>query len=188
ATPLMELYMGHSYNDAYVEAAIVLVFTLACSFLSSGNWMTWAMANAKAQMRPVGICVCLTQLASVALILAVMRWFHLGAPGAALASFIVSSLSAVFLLLPLGLRLAEVSLGTWIERTFVPGIAPASIAAVAWVTLDLWARPDSWFELGWLVAIGGLVYVAVLLGFCLEPRDKQDLAVVLAKAKTAVSL
>lgn len=188
AAPLLELYMGHVYNDAYIAAAFVLVCTLACSLVSSGNWMTWLMANAKAQMRPVGICVCLTQLVSVLLILVATRRFGIGAaPGAALASFIVSTLAAVFLMLPIGLRLANVSLKTWIERTFVPGIAPSCVAAVAWVALGLWVRPDSWFELGWCTAVGALVYVAVLLGWCLGPQDKQDLAVILFRAKASAA-
>lgn len=187
APRLMGLYMGHSYDDAYIEAALVLVFLFACSILSSGNWMTWCMANAKADMRPVGICVIVTQVANVALILVATGWFHLGAPGAALASFIVNSVSAVLLLLPVGLRLADVSLATWIERTFVPGVAPGCIAAVAWVALDLWVKPDSWLELGWCTVIGGLVYVAVLLGGCLEPRDKQDLAAILVRAKMVIA-
>jgi hypothetical protein len=76
-----------------------------------------------------------------------------------------------------------VSLRTWIERTFVPGVAPGCIAAVAWVALDLWVAPDTWLELGWCTAIGGLVYAGVLLACCLGAQDKQDVAAILARAK-----
>jgi O-antigen/teichoic acid export membrane protein len=189
AAPMMNLYMGSKYSDgAYIAAAFVLVCTLACSVLSSGNWMTWCMANAKGHMRPVGICVSLTQLVSVVLILVATGRFHLGASGAVFVSFVVSSFSAVFLMLPVGLRLADVSLETWIERTFVPGIAPACVAAVAWVALDLQVQPDSWFELGWCTAVGGLVYAVVLLGCCLDQRDKQDLEAILARAKVKTAV
>lgn len=183
ARRIIDLYVG----SAYADTAGVLIFTLACYVLSAGGWMTWGVANARAQMRRLSMWICLTQLVGVTVVLGAAVWLRLGAIGAAMVTFVVNALSVTCVSLPIGLRLAEVSFESWIRKTLVPGVAPGCIAAVAWVALDLWVKPDSWLELGWCTAIGALVYVAVLLGWCLGPQDKQDLAVILLRAKPSVA-
>jgi O-antigen/teichoic acid export membrane protein len=179
AEPVILLYAGATY----VEAATVMALTLAGYVLSAGNWMGWGMAVARAQMRPLSFRVCLAQLLAVLGILLLTGWFGLGAIGAAVASFAAMVLSDVFLMLPICLRLAEVNLDTWIRKTLVPGLVPGCTAAVVWLSLNLLVKPDSWLELGWCTALGALCYAAVLLGVCLEPRDKQDLAMIFAKVR-----
>ncbi|HSW02342.1 MAG TPA: hypothetical protein VLI39_19415 [Sedimentisphaerales bacterium] len=176
--PVISLYAG----ETYAAGAIVMSLTLAGYILSSGNWMAWCISAAKAQMRPLGIRACLTQAVGVVAILVLAGWWGLGAMGAAMASFVVLALSDVLLTLPLALRLAEVRLETWIEKTLIPGLAPGCVAAVVWVYLERVVVPDTWTEVGLCVAAGALCYVAVLLGCCLGPQDKQDLAMIWAKA------
>ncbi|MEN6338052.1 MAG: hypothetical protein ABFE01_27670 [Phycisphaerales bacterium] len=179
AEPVIVLYAG----ETYVEGGTVMALTLACYVLSAGNWLGWGMAVARAQLRRLSYRVCLTQLLAVLGILLLTGWLGLGAIGAAVASFVVMVFSDVFLMLPIGLRLAEVDLDTWVRKTLVPGLVPGCTAAVAWLSLNLLVKPDSWLEVGWCTALGGLCYAAVLLGVCLEPRDKEDLAMIFAKAK-----
>jgi len=179
---LIRLYLGNKYED-YADAATVLAISLSCYVLSAGSWMSWTMASAKAQMRPLGIRVSLAQVGGVALIVLLTGRLGLGAIGAAIAILLASSFSAVFFSLPIGLRLTEVSLESWIRRTLVPGLVPGCVAAVVWVSLNLLVRPDSWFELGGCVLAGGLCYIAVLLAFCMEPLDRADLLEIIRRAR-----
>lgn len=179
AEEIIDLYIG----PTYAQAGVVLVVSLACYLMSPGIWMTWTMAAAKAQLRPLGIRISAAQFSGVLLTVVMTGWLGLGAMGAALAAFIASSFSLVFFSLPIGLRLAEVRLETWIRRTLVPGLAPGCTAAVVWMSLHVFATPDSWLEIGWCVLAGGLCYLAVLLAFCLEPKDRADLLEILRRIR-----
>jgi O-antigen/teichoic acid export membrane protein len=182
AEPVIDLYAHGTCPDA----ATVMVLMMSCYILSQGNWLLGTVASAKAEIRPLGIRLAAVQTVGVMLTIVLAVRLGLGAIGAALATLTVNSLSAVFLQLPLGLRLAEVKLDSWVRKTLVPGAAPACVGAVAWVLLDLLVKPDSWLELIWCTAIGVLCYMAVLLGFCLESQDKQDLAKVLSRIKVGL--
>ncbi len=183
AQTLIRLYVGNTY----LEAGTVILLTLGCLPLANAAWMLWYVANATGRVRATGLRSIVSQSAVVALafyLAGVLGW---GAVGAALASFSVGVVSSIFLLWPLGLRLADVRFGTWIRETLIPGATPGCLAAVVWVTLNVVVRPDSWATLALCTAVGALCYVAVLLVFCLEPADRRDLAEILARARRFLS-
>jgi O-antigen/teichoic acid export membrane protein len=179
AEPVINLYAHGTCPDA----ATVMVLMLACYVLTQGNWLLGVVASAKAEMRPLGIRLAVAQVTGVILTILLAGRLGWGAIGAALATLLANAFSAIFFQLPLGLRLGEVNLDSWVRKTLVPGVVPACVAAVAWVSLDLLVKPDSWLDLMWCTAVGVLFYMAVLLGFCLESRDKQDLATVWSKLR-----
>jgi O-antigen/teichoic acid export membrane protein len=179
APTVIRLYIG----AGYAEAAPVMALTLAGLFLAGGTWLMWQVANATARVRATGLYALVTQLVICAATLYVVKWLKWGGIGAALVSFLVGGTAAVLVGWPLGLKLAGVKFGTWVRQTLIPGLAPACAAAPAWAALGLLVQPDSWLGLGLCTAAGALCYLAVLLALCLEPRDRADLAALLARIR-----
>jgi O-antigen/teichoic acid export membrane protein len=179
AEPVIGLYTQGKYPDA----ATVMKLTLACYVLSHGSWLVGTVAAAKAQVRPLGIRLSAAQVAGLTLTVILAGWLGFGAVGAALATLAANAFSAVFFQLPLGLRLAEVKLDSWIRKTLVPGVAPACVAAVVWVSLSLLVKPHTWFGVAACAVAGVPCYLAFLLAFCTEPTDRDDLRKILDQVK-----
>jgi O-antigen/teichoic acid export membrane protein len=174
----------HLYaTQPYIEAAVVMVLALADLPVSGGVWMIWQVANATGRVRATSTFVLLMQVAVVALSSYTVYRLGWGATGVALACLIVGLTSSVLLLWPLGLRLAGATFNAWVRETLVAGLAPGCVAGVVWAALNVVVQPQSWAALGVCTAIGALCYLTFLLAFCLEPRDREDLAVLIAKLK-----
>jgi O-antigen/teichoic acid export membrane protein len=179
ASEIMQLYVG----SALAAAGFIMVLTLAGLPISLGTSMVWGVAHATGNIRPVGIRNSISQLTTIGVALYLVGVAGWGAIGPAYAALVVGSISTVVLVWPLGLKLADVKFDTWIRETLFPGLAPAAAGAVVWTALKLTVEPDSWSRLGLCSLLGGLCYGAVLLRFCLAPRDRADLAQVIAKIK-----
>jgi len=179
ATEIMQLYVG----SELAAAGAIMVLTLAGLPIALGASMTWGVAHATGNIRPVGIRNSITQLATIGVALYLVGVAGWGAIGPAYAALAVGSVSTVFLTWPLGLKLADVKFDTWIRETLFPGLVPAATGAVVWATLKLVVQVDTWSKVGLCTLLGGLCYGAVLLRFCLAPRDRDDLAQVLARIK-----
>jgi O-antigen/teichoic acid export membrane protein len=180
AEPIIRLYAG----PEYLEAAVVMILMLACLVAAGGTWMIWQVANATGRVRATGIYILTTQPLIVALTFCVVRLLGWGASGVAAATLLVTSFSSFFIAWPLGLRLADVTFGAWIRQTLIPGFAPACVAAMAWSGLGVIFSPKSWIGVGLCAIAGLLCYAVVLLKFCLESRDQEDLAVVFGRARS----
>lgn len=178
AREIIYLYVGNEF----IYAAAIMIMTLACYPLSHGASMVWQVAHATGNIRPVGIRTLTSQLTAIGVTLYLVGVAGWGAIGPAYAGLVVGTISSVALVWPLGLKLTGVTFDTWIRKTWLPGLAPAVGGAVVWGILKDVLKPDTWSELGLCVALGGLSYGAVLL-LCLAPRDRADLAQVIARVK-----
>jgi O-antigen/teichoic acid export membrane protein len=179
AREIMQLYVGNEL----AAAGTIMVLTLAGLPISLGASMVWGVAHAAGNIRPVGIRNLVTQLTTIGVALYLVGVAGWGALGPAYAALAVGSVSTVFLTWPLGLILADVKFDSWIRQTLVPGLAPAAAGVVAWTVLKFVSQPDSWFKLALCCLGGGLCYGVILLRFCLAPRDRADLAQVVARIK-----
>jgi len=172
-------------TEPYIAAAVVMVLTLANLPVTGGAWMIWQVSNATGRVRFASLCVLVTQVATVALASYAAYTLQWGATGVALAIFAVGITSESLLLWPLGLRLAGATFDAWARQTLIPGLTPGCVAGVVWAALNVTIKPDSWAGIGACTAAGLLCYLAVLLAFCLEPRDREDLTEVIARLKNA---
>jgi O-antigen/teichoic acid export membrane protein len=177
AEPVIRLYATRTY----LEAAVVMVLTLGGLPVAYGVWMVWQVASATDRLRPTSLYVLVTQAAVVVLVFYAVRLLGWGASGVALGVFTVGVFSELLVLWPLGLRLSGATFDAWVRETLIPGLTPGCVASVVWTALALVVRPDSWIALGLCTAAGLLCYWAVLLTFCLEPRDREDLTKVFAR-------
>jgi O-antigen/teichoic acid export membrane protein len=179
ARELMLLYVG----EKYISTALIMVLSLAGIPISHGASMVWQVAHATGQVRPVGVRNLASQLTTIGVTLYVVGVAGKGAVGAAFTALIVGSVATVTLVWPLGLKLADVSFKAWMRQTVAPGLAPAAVGTLAWAALKLTVAPDTWLKLGICASAGALCYGATLLRFCLAPKDRADLAEVMAKVK-----
>jgi O-antigen/teichoic acid export membrane protein len=174
----------HLYaTEPYMEAAVVMVVTLAGLPVMGGAWMIWQVSNATGRVRAVSLYVLLMQAAVVGLSFYVVHGLGWGATGVALACLVVGIVVEVLFLCPLGLKLAGATFDAWTRETLIPGLTPGCVAGVVWAGLNVIVQPSGWVGLGVCTAAGVLCYLTVLLAFCLEPRDREDLAVLIAKFK-----
>ncbi len=179
AEPIIRLYIG----QAYIEAAVVMVLTLAGLGLTSGSWMIWQVANATGRVRGVSLYAFATQVLIIAAVYYTVHTLGWGASGVALSLFAAGLLPEVLVLWPMGLKLAGATFSAWTRETLIPGLTPGCVAAVVWVALGLLLRPSTWTGLGLCTLVGALCYLAVLLGFCLGPQDQDDLRTLLVRMK-----
>ncbi|MBM4027338.1 MAG: hypothetical protein FJ280_18315 [Planctomycetes bacterium] len=179
APPIIRLYAG----QGYIEAAVVMVFILASLPTTGGTWMIWQVANALGRVREIGLSILATELAVVMVTWGMVHGLGWGATGVALTAGIFGIAYDVLFLWPLGLKLAEVRFGTWVRQTLIPGLTPGCVAGVVWAGLAVWLVPDTWLELALCILSGTICYMAVLLGCCLEPKDRDDLARVLVRMR-----
>ena len=168
---IIRLYIGNQY----AEAGVVMAFTLASFVITAGGHMLWPVANAAGRVRLAGATALGTQVATVALAIYMVTELKWGATGVGVASFLIPSIVGVAVNWPLGQRLAKITFGDYVRLTLLPGLTPGCVASVVWVLLSVLFRPGSWVGLGVCTLAGAVCYGAVLLGFCLEPQDKQDL-------------
>ena len=182
AEPIIRLYVG----PVYLEAAVVMVLTLAGLTLTSGGWMIWQVAAATGRVRAVSFFVLVTQVLIVAAVYYAVHILGWGATGVALSTFTAGSLLEALVFLPLGLKLAEATFSAWTRETLIPGLAPGCIGAVVWAALGLIVPPSTWTGLGLCTLAGALCYMAVLLGWCLAPQDKDDLRKLLTRVRSSM--
>ena len=174
---IIRLYVG----DQYADAGVVMVLTLGCLPVTAGTYMLWPLANAVGRVRLAGAVSLATQLTIIAGAFYMVVKLHWGAVGVALATFVVLTVASVGVTWRLGQKLANITFGTYVRQTLLPGLTPGCVGAAVWVLLDIAVRPETWTGLGLCTLIGTACYIAVLLGFCLEPQDRQDLTQIQGK-------
>lgn len=179
AKEIVLLYVGPLFLDS-ATVAVLMVSTLPLAFACA---MIPNIAIAKGVVRPMAIRVIVMQGFNLVVTLFFVGVLQMGSVGSALGTFVTYWVMYPLVLLPFGLRIVGVTLGDWLRQTVMPGFIPALVSGlVMWVLREVF-RPESWAQLGCLVACGGIVYVGLLLGFCLSGQDRQELARLLSRGK-----
>ena len=181
AREFIALYLG----ERYPQAAIVIVLFMAIFPFTQPNALLAKAAMATGRVREFFLPAFLFQLAGLGLMLYFAAWRGLGAVGVTLALSAITIGSQILYYWPLQLRMTDARFGDFLRRTLVPGLAPALAGSAAWIGLKLAAPPASWTLLGLEAAAGGLVYLAVLVGFCLDAGERRDLGALFAELRAA---
>ena len=167
---LILLYLGQEYIST--GTVLLLIFAQFPLYYSTLLLPRIAEATAKvAHMTIIGVAV---NAFNIALSFYLIRYLHYGASGAA-AARIAAAIVAQPFLIPLALRLANVSGACWLRETVVRGLLPGAAASIAWLGWEAVVKPTTWLSLGMCVAAGMVVYLVVLFAFCLESFERHDL-------------
>jgi O-antigen/teichoic acid export membrane protein len=170
------------------KTAWVILLLMSVYPFTYATTMLHKIAAAKAHIRPFFLTSILTQLANLGITVALVGYFRfgyfrLGAVGSALATAFTSITSQLFFFWPMGLRMVDLSLRTFLRKTVIPGLLPALSGLVVWESLRHVHEPHSWFALVINVAAGSLVYLAVLFKFGLRKDERDELVGLLGKLR-----
>jgi O-antigen/teichoic acid export membrane protein len=162
-------------GEKFLAAAMVIILLLASYPIVYGNVMMANIAIATAQVRPLALRAIVVQMINLLLTLYLVGVRGMGAVGSALGTFLAMTLIYPVASITLGLRLADVSLGRWLRETVWPGWLPGLAAATVWILLKVMAKPSTWLSLSGCTACGLVCYIVILLLFCLQENDRNDL-------------
>lgn len=173
---LWSLYLGSSYG-LYADAATVMGLLLARYWIVYPNEIMISMvAQATNQVRPLAIRAVLGACLNVAVTLYLVGALKMGAVGSALATVLIAIIWEPIIMWRFTLRLLDLSFAKWFRETICPGILPATIAGFLIVALKTFSPADSLLKLGILVVCGCIVYLSVLIAFCLRPDERRELS------------
>jgi len=176
AEEFIDLYVG----PTYMQATWVIEVFMASIPITYSTMLLAMTAMAMAAVRAFFLPAFLNQLAGLLLMLFLAAYLDAGAIGVALGLLIPVVVGQVFYFWPLCLKLTERSFPTFLRTVIVPGWTPALAGLFVLFPLKFAGFADSWVSLALCAAAGGVVYLAVLLLFCLETEDRRDLRSVIA--------
>lgn len=154
--------------------ATIMGMMMAFIPIQYGNNMLSKLSVAKGYLRPWALRAIGTQIVNVCLTFYLVAVREMGAIGAALSWIMVLVVGELFFMIPLGLRLADVPVRQWLKCTVLPGLLPALVAACLWLIMQQLVKPESLVSLMLCVMVGLAAYVAVLLIYCLQKKDRED--------------
>ncbi len=178
ATPLtiysasfIDLYLGETYSQA---STIIILFMIIFPFTSPTALLPLT-AIATKQVKEFFLPACAFQFAGLALMVGLLNLTNLGVFGVALSLTIITVLSQVIYFWALCLKIIGKSFNKFVQNVLVPGFSPAIAGGIIWVILYSIRQPDSWAMLLIFSALGALIYILVLILFCLNKGEREDL-------------
>jgi O-antigen/teichoic acid export membrane protein len=164
----VQLYLGEGFADA----AIVLSLFMGVFLFVGPTSLLPMLAMAMARVRDYHLAFFTASALGLLLTLYLVAVRGLGAIGVALSLLITMGVAELFYFWPLQRRLTETRWGDFFSAVLFRGLLPAAVASGVWMLIDQLAPPSSWLTLVVAVASGGVVYAAVLFGFCLDENDR----------------
>jgi len=178
-----QVYLRERFQT-YVPATVVMPLLL--SYLPIAYSITGLdqIVVATAKNRGYMVFTSLSQLLNLILTFFFVATLHMGAVGSALATFCAGAAVTLFAFFPLAMKLTKLKVREYLRRTLLPGIAPAIAGMAAWILLRTLVTPSTWLELCLCVLCGVVVYLLVLVAWCLQPKDRTDLNTVYQALKS----
>ena len=162
-------------SEVYAAGAVVLVLLFAKSFFVFPQPIIASIALARARHGEMAKRVIATELSTIALAYLFARPLGLGAIGIALGTLTATAICVPLLHWTFGLRLTESRFRDFARESILPGLLPALAASPVW-GFAWWRLPVvSWWSLGLAGTLGALVYLFVLVRFCLDDSEQRDL-------------
>lgn len=184
ATPLtvysgefISLYLGDGYPEA---ATVILLFMIIFPFTSPTILLPMA-AMSTARVRAFFLPALLFQLLGLIIMIWLVKYENLGAGGATFSLLAITVVSQLVYYWRFALTLTNMQFSDFWSQTLSRGIIPTLAAAPVWVGMSYVVSPNSWSDLLICAGLGGVVYLLVLLGHCLDAGEKNDLRVLLAQ-------
>jgi O-antigen/teichoic acid export membrane protein len=133
---LFALYLGEKYAT-HANAATVMAILLLTLPFSYPTAMLYRIAYARGEIRPLAIRALASQAGNLLLTLIFVGWFKMGAVGSAVATFMSFAIADPFLNWPLAMRTLQLSWRRFISHTLIPGLFPATLAAIVGLVCTL---------------------------------------------------
>jgi len=176
---VITLWLG----EDFLTVATVMLFMLVFFPLQYGHIMLPKLSVAQGNLRPWAIRSIGMQVANLGLTLYLVAVKDMGVMGATLSWVSIQIVGELFLMVPLGLRLADVRFFEWIRVTIVPGFIPAFGSIFVWMGLQFLFKPQSVLSLCLCGIVGGFVYLVILGVWCLQEQDRKDFSKIWVSVK-----
>lgn len=168
---LVQLYVGERFISA---SHVILLFMIMFPFTQPTALLPMtAMATAK--VKPFFLAAFIAQFIGLLLMIFLAGQQKMGATGVTFALAVITVGSQLMYFWPLSFRIAKVSGRRFLSETLVPGFTPAIVATCVWFVLQRLIVPSSWFVLALSCAVGALVYITILLVFCLNHDERHEI-------------
>ena len=167
---IVTLYVG----TTYLAAGTVMFLLLACYPITYGNLIHGLLANAKLRMRGLAIRELVSTVAYLFLSLLFVGYYHLGAIGVAMATFVVYGLGSILLLWPFGKGMVGASWAEIWSDILIPGILPFFSALMVMKLVDIAYPVESWANIGLSALLGVVVYFTAIW-FVAKEVDKSQI-------------
>jgi O-antigen/teichoic acid export membrane protein len=168
---IMTVYVGSEYR----MAGTVMCLLLLRFPVSEGVRMLFAIADAQGRIRRLALYLLVMGFFNVALTLYLVGVLKLGAVGAALGTTAAIGIGGPLLLWPLGSKMAQVPISTWVKKTLCPGLLPAAVCAMVLGLLRATVTANSWLTIFLCVSAGSAVYILTLLFAGLQREDWKEM-------------
>lgn len=160
-------------EPAYAAAAMVLVLFMAIFPFSQAAGVLPMIAVARAEVRGFNVAALASCCVALAASLVAAAVLDLGAAGVAGALLVVTAMAQLAWFWPMNLRLSGTSPSAFARGVLWPGLLPALAGSAVWIPLALALSSPGWIALAAASAAGGLAYIVVLFGFCLEEGERR---------------
>lgn len=172
AGPIIEAYVGNTF----IDAAWVMLFLLGRYPLIFASAMFYRVAHASARVGQYFVTEAVIQVATLVAMYVLVVRMGMGAVGAAIAIGASASVLQLVLTWPLGMKMVGVTWRQLARFTLLPGMLPFAGAAGFCFAYRMLFPLETWHMIGIGSVLAVLVFVAILLRFCLEPEDRQLVA------------
>lgn len=168
AEPLIRLYVG----STYLQAATVMVLLFAAYPFNWAAAMFYQIAYAIGRIRAYNVCSIALAVSAIVFMYYFVAIREMGAVGAALGMATGFGVAQILVIWPFGLRLIQGSWAFFLRRTLLPGLAPFAVTLAVCSLYGLAVPIDNWLRFAIGCLISAVVYIAILVGFCLDETDK----------------
>ena len=166
---IVKNYVG----DAYSSAGTVLVLLLLCFPIYYGNLLYKTLATAMNRMRSMALRELTSTALNLSLTIVLVRYYDMGAIGAAIATLVVFGFGGIFIYWPLGKELSGVTKKEIFKDIIFPGLSPFLLTVLFLSIISRFFEIEEWIDIIIAASCGAVVY---LLALC-AVANQSDLAV-----------
>jgi O-antigen/teichoic acid export membrane protein len=179
ADDFIDLYLGPGYEDA---ATVMRLFLIGVP-VGYADVLLSRVAIATGHIRLYfGGSAVISLLALVGIVIG-LKTSDAGAVGVAVAISVIAISGHLVFFWPLGLSLARVRFSDFALKVLARGLTPAAGGLLVWVPCEMLGFSQTWAGFFLCGLVGSLIYVAVLLKFCLAPDERRGLRTVLDRLR-----
>jgi len=178
---IIVLYIG----DSFVEAAKVMGLLFLPSLVNLSLRFVWILAPAMGQIKNLSIMTFVSQILNLLLTIILLKYFHLGATGSALATCIVG-FAVILFMLPHSLHLINGRFSRWAKQTFIPGILPCCICFLFFFCLDRYTSLDSLRSVI-ISGVFGCVFYFITALLCTTATDRSEISLIVQTVLKKIS-
>jgi O-antigen/teichoic acid export membrane protein len=197
ATPLLafghelwSLYLGSKLH-VFAEVPLVMTLLLARYWIEGPFYVIGAAGYVLRRMRTLSTFIIASSLSNVAITIYFVHFRHMGAIGSALGTLVCVAIWTPMFIGRFCLNLVKLDVGAWIKNSFLKGAMPGAVALMFGLGWRHWVQPETISQMVLATGMVSLVYVLVILRFCLDEEEERQLKRVFANfsfAKTYKAL